>query len=281
MCGTLLPLLTGCEETLSGTDFELPYREELIVQGFLTADGSTDTIRITRTLPPLDKWTIEKGAVTDAVAVISSEGVDYPLTHIEKGKYIARGLNPTIGKSYTINVTWKNLKLTGTATIPQAPENPRIFLDTLEGGCDYYSIDGESVKADMIRLILEYVPHGANMNSARVSLSYSYQGVPQFRDVGFDYFFYDIDSSGGTNQAMVYERCYFSDNQFEQKLDTIFLDFTEYEAKFRNFYETRWNGSGDDLFFGPSGDHPDWNITGDGFGWFFGRSVIQDTTVLK
>lgn len=281
LAASVLPLLVGgCEETLSGTDFDLPFTEELIVQGFLTADGGGDTILITRTLPPLEQWTLAKAAVTDAVASVSSNGTEYPLVHVGNGQYRVAGLNPSPGQTYTLRVAWKNLTVTGTASIPQVPELIRLFVDTVKGGCDESFGPGQEYKADEVRVLVEYVQHGNNMNSARLGISYSHDGTPQFREEGYNYIFYDIDSSGNTNKAIISRRCYAEEDSYVLKMDTLFLNVAEYEPAFRNYYNTRRNGDDDNIFFGSSGESPDWNIKGNGFGWFFGRSTIADTTVL-
>ncbi len=277
----ILPLIAGgCEETLSGTEFSLPYKEELMVQGFLTAGNAADTILITRTLPPLDEWTLDKAVVTDAAGTITGDGREYPLIHVGTGRYYAEGLRPVPGTRYTLNVRWKNLGVTATATIPPVPELVGVYTDTVPGNCDFY-VDGELYRANEVRVVVEYVPHGANMNSATVDISYSYNGVPQFREEGYPSFFYDIDSSGNTNKGIVSRRCYAPGDPYALRIDTTFVHLLEYEADFRNFYDTRWDGSGNNVFFGPSGEHPDWNVTGDGFGWFFGRSTLRDTAVVQ
>jgi hypothetical protein len=65
-----------------------------------------------------------------------------------------------------------------------------------------------------------------------------------------------------------------------QGIDSIFIRLFEYETAYGRFADTRW-GNNDDDFFGPSGDEPEWNVSGDGFGWFFGRSVSHDTVSLR
>lgn len=273
--------VAGCEETLSGTDVELPYREELIVQGFLTADDGTDTILITRTLHPLEKWSIDKAAVTDATVSVTGEGTAHPLEHVGNGRYVILGLRPVAGRRYTLNVAWKNLKVTATAFVPATPEVLDLYLDTIKGGCDYYFEEEDPYRAHEVRAIVEYVPHEANMNSAQLGISYSYNGTERFTERGYNDFVYQIISTGTTNRAVVNQRCYSDSDPYVYDVDTLHLRFFEYEASFRDFYETRWNGHDDDLFFGPSGVQPLWNVTGDGFGWFFGRSAASHTTVLK
>ncbi len=273
---------SGCEETLSGADVKLPYREELVVQGFLTADGTSDTLLIQRTLPPLEKWSLAKAAVTDATASITVDGTEYPLTHVGTGQYHAVGLRPEVGKTYLLNVRWKNLSVEGRATIPPGPELIGLTMDTVEGGCNYYyGNDEEEFLVDEMRIRLAYVQRGAGLYSARLGLSYSYNGGPPYREEGFSYFLHDIDSSGSTSQATVYSRCLFQEDPGDLEIDTFFVGMTAYEEAFTSYFDTRYNGSDDDLFFGPSGGQPIWNVKGNGFGWFFGRTMREDTIVAE
>ena len=285
-CGLLVGasgvLWTGCEETLSGTEVEIPYREELVVQGFLTAGEATDTIVIMRTLHPLQKWSIEEAAITDADAVITSEGVEYRLKHIGFGGYVTENMPPQIGKSYHLRVDWKTLHVEGTATIPRSPEILSISFDTINNGCSYYYGPDEQESVDRFRILAEYVPHGANLSSGRTEISYSYSGGT-FREGSWGNFFSKTDSSGGTHKVEVYERCLFDEREYNyyDRIDTIFLTMTEYESAFTDYFNTRYNGSDDDLFFGSDGGQPVWNIKGDGFGWFFGRAMGEDTFVMR
>ena len=277
----LFPILTGCEETLTDTDVRLPYRNELVVQGFLTAGTEDDTILITHTLPPLEEWSIEKAAVTDADVRLESDDETYPLVHIGQGRYRLDGVHPLSGKAYTIIVQWKGLTVTGTATIPMAPEILNVTTDTVQDGCSYYFGDGTSFVADEIRILADYAPHGNDMYSTRLGISYSSNNGPGHIDEGYSHFLVPIDSTKTSKRAVVYAECLSDDYPYVRQYDTVFLDLVEYEGAFRSYYETRWNGGDDDLFFDGTGRHPDWNVSGDGFGWFFGRSTKSDTTVWR
>ncbi|MCB0714233.1 MAG: DUF4249 family protein [Ignavibacteriae bacterium] len=268
----------GCEETLSGTQVEIPYREEIVVQGYLTADGEADTLSIMRTLPPLEKWSSSAARITDASAVVISDGVEYPMKHIGSGKYVAEELRVAIGKSYQLRVDWKNLSVTATATIPREPEIIRVYIDTVKNGCDYYFDEDERQQTDALNFMVEYLPHGISLNNARFEMSYRFDTL-QYRDGSYGYYFYDIDSSGTTNKAVLYNICLYEED-FRQKIDTLFVYMTEYEEAYTAYFNTRYSGD-DDLFFGSPGQQPVWNVKGDGFGWFFGRSIGADTLVVE
>ena len=111
----------GCEETVSGTDIELPYRREVVVQGFLTA-GEVDTIYIFQTLHPLEPWSMEKGAIADADAKVTVDGVERRFVHIGGGRYLPDGWVPEGGKEYRLRVQSGEDVVTAVANVPEVQD---------------------------------------------------------------------------------------------------------------------------------------------------------------
>ena len=283
----LLPFLTGCEESLTDTNIVIPYEKELVVQGFLSEGSEVDTIWITRTLPPLERWTIEKAAITDADAVVTVDGVEHRLRHLAKGRYVLEGVTKVSGTSYALRVTADGLTATATATIPTPTEIEDLSADTVIDGCDFSEGPGgpggvETTDAFEITAtfrLREKTVYSAFAETIETStyrnpdgeidtFSYRSGGYPMFlfRDGAIDY------------DWTLYQRCLYDQGPgYTFRIDTVYVRLHTYEPAFTSYYETRWNGDDNDLLFGPSEGGPDWNVEGDGFGWFFGRAVDYDT----
>lgn len=278
-----IPLVYGCEESISNTDIELPYKEELVVQGMLTAGSLNDTIKISRTLPPLENYSEADAAVTDADGTVTGDGIEYRLVHIDDGIYYVDGLRPEAGKTYRLDVSWKGLKVNASASIPPPTEVVRIFLDTLEDGCgSYVDINGNRQTSQSIRARVEYVPHGRNSNRARVEVVYSYNGSGSSRQsYGYHDRFREIDSSGPVATATLFEEC---DDRVggstDFRLDTLYFDFLELNEAYTAYDESLYNDN-DDIFFGSHAETVVWNVYGDGFGWFFGQNESQGILVFE
>ena len=129
LCGVL-----GCESTV--TDASLPYSEKIVISGMLTAGDSIKNIHISRTVAPLDTFSIEKVFVGDAVASIMVDGKTYPLTLQSAASidslYIRNGLLRSLyhvpnlvveaGKRYALRVEWRGKVATAETFVPKPLE---------------------------------------------------------------------------------------------------------------------------------------------------------------
>lgn len=277
----------GCEETISGTDIDLPYRREVVVQGFLTA-GEVDTIYIFQTLHPLEPWTMEKGAITDADAVVTVDGVEHRLVHIEGGKYLPDGWVPEAGKEYRLRVQSGEDVVTAVANVPEVHDRAsEVVIDTVPGNCTTYDWEtGEEIIVDLVRLVINIsAPESARFQARydmvqRIEVAGDTVAV-RSDDLRAEYYEYP---GNGTARVILMSSCdYQGSVDYRGRLDgidSLYIHLFEFEPAYGRFHDTRW-GNNDDEFFGPSGEEPEWNVTGDGFGWFFGRSVSHDTITLR
>lgn len=276
---SVLPMLTACEEVLTDTDVVIPYVEELVVQGFLSQGSGADTIWISRALPPLEPWSAARAGVTDADVVITVGGVEHPLRHTVSGQYVIEGVMREAGRAYDLRVTSDELTVTATAMIPGSAPSWDLYSETFIGGC----ADGDtsSVQLDALqistRLFIERM----------LVYSISYEDVITRNDTVLDrfksqpYFLYFPDDPNG--EVEIFSTFWCIDTAAVPArgyVDTTFATLYTYEPGFTRYYESRFDGNDDDLLFGPSVEDPDWNVRGDGFGWFFGRRVDYDTLVL-
>ena len=133
-------LFAACEESVTDTSIVLPYVEEIVVQGFLTAGATEgDTLFITRTLPPLERWTIERAAVSEAEVFVTVDGRRQEMRHIGNGLWIPDSWNVESGRQYNLGVRSGNLEVRSTTLVPADRIVDRTFrLDTVDGngnGC--------------------------------------------------------------------------------------------------------------------------------------------------
>jgi hypothetical protein len=127
-------LIYSCTSTV--TDIQLTSTERIVVSGLLIADSPLRNIQISRTLPPLDTFTVDRVFLGDAKASITVDGqtialrlqAQTPADTLPNGKpaprrsfYEAPGLTVQAGKTYTLRVEWQGKVATAETIVPAAP----------------------------------------------------------------------------------------------------------------------------------------------------------------
>lgn len=260
----------GCEETLTDSDVDLPYVEEIFVQGRMTVGEPVEELLITRTLPPLQTWTPEKAAIPDATGFIRVDGTEYPLRYTGKGRYTVDGLIPEAGKIYELVVRWKDHEVTGSTTAPVSGSIDSVLFE------DYYQ-DYCGEDWNSVQVVAQVTPR----SPAAYRLGYE-QHVYSGRDSSvYTWFTYDVKTSADTShdgrlRMDVISLCEPEDPDNDFGTDSLAVVLHTYDEKFETFFDTFWEGSDDDNpFANPGSEQPEWNVTGDGFGHFFARSVTR------
>ncbi len=284
--GLLIPLLFwGCEESITDTTIVLPYERELVIQGFLTAGSGNDSIFVTQTIPPLEKWTLDRAAITDARVVAIHNGVELPFRHVRTGFYVPDGWVPEEGGEYRLEVESRGLIARGVAHVPTPSTGPWTYLvDTVRAGCydpeEDYRNDFPSDPIDEEQLRLE-IDDGSDVEYT-ISMDIVRTFVGRNGEVSMVRYREDVWRServGDIYRAILRSQCIDPISTVPNSVrdfDTLYIRVIEHEPGYTDYYRSRWSDGGDD-FFGPSGEEPEWNVTGNGFGWFFGRTIIRDT----
>jgi hypothetical protein len=272
VCG-LTMLLAGCEEVADPSD--VPYVEKMVVTGTITVGSQNDTIRFSRTLPLNQLYSPTDAELTDVNATITtaSTGQSFRLQHLGHGNYIAPGLTPVAGETYTLAATWHDHSVTAFTT---APEKPVIDTITVNSHIDEnIRINGEPVLGYYLDVAVRPLENAAcglrySINSGDSSIwidhwtySYEYDEVLlRHEDAGADG---KLHLSPLSN-PLYYEPPY---------TGTVWV--FAYDRPYYDYFTTRYDNNDDDNPFSTPGEKVRWNVKGDGIGVFTSRNVATWT----
>lgn len=275
----LLLLVTGCEESVSDPTITFPYVEEIVVQGFITADAD-DTLFISRTLPPLERWTLEKGAIREGEVFVTVDGERKEYRHVLDGLWVPDGWQAEPGKRYELTVRVGELVVRSNVVIPETSTSaPGFRFDTVDA---YYPDEPVSDDITCIDGVVSLKASAADRDLLRLSydLSISFNdglGTENRYRQGEQWIF-DTEWIDGELRGRFTTFCTFPGDQFTRTIDTLFLLAVRYDSTYIRF---RNSSDDDDDFFGPTTSDREWNVSGDGFGWFLPRAVRRDTVVFE
>lgn len=272
LCG-LAAILSSCETIVDPSD--VPYIEQMVVQGIITAGAANDTIHMQRTLPLTELYSPSKAALSDVEATICDEqtGASYVLTMTEPGAYIAQGLIPVAGRRYTLTAAWNGKHVTASTTVPL----PAV-IDTVIA-VETRITDRFTGQTSVTYPILAIAHPVANlsfgmrydlrsMNIPMNSFNYSYlfdRNLLQSRDTMLD------------------GRLYFTTDAFfaspASPPYTGTVNIYTYDAPYYDYFTHAHESSDDDPFSTP-GETVHWNVQGDGIGMFLSRSIATWTGIV-
>lgn len=252
----------SCEQTV--TNVELPYVEQLVIDCIMDSGDLVDSVIITKTLPPLAKWEIEKTIVTDAKVTISDGTKIYELNY-QNNFYNSKDLIAESGKTYYLTVEWKGKKATATTFVPYPIEIPEIKWDVREA-------------SDFWGQWYEVTPYALVKPTKNVVYNSGY--ITTYHSGGYPTYFYiaretDINADGLIK--IDFFNGYYTENADINYIKQYFKDYVfvlhSYDKQFYQFFITRYNGQSGDEIFGGNSNNIQWNIKGDGIGLFIGRAT--------
>lgn len=255
-------IIVSCEETV--TNVELPYAEQLVINCIMDSGNLVDSVLITRTLPPLERYDINKALVKDAKVVISDGTKNYEL-FFENGFYHSHNLIAESGKTYSLKVEWKGKIASATTFVPYPIEIPEIKWEVKE------SSDNLGNWYEVTPYVLLKPSPNVVYNSGYI-LESQHGGYPTFFNIARET---DLDANGFCK--IIFINGYYFETSDISKIKEQFKNYVcvlhSYDAQFYPFFITRYNGQSGDEIFGGNSNNIQWNIKGDGIGLFLGRAT--------
>ncbi len=256
--------LSSCEEEVTGVT--LPYREQLVIRAVLQAGEKIKDIRVERTIPPLENYTVEKALVKDAVLIIDDGEQSDTLTY--KNGYYHSKLTAQAGKQYKLFAHWKQHKAYGQTIIPEPANFDEVFID--------FRKDSTYFENYYFASVYTYITPNENYvytaGAANENIIYgNYEEIFTFLKRTPDnklkiYFTY----TGGNDTL-----------QIKKGLNNYKFVIMSYDKQYYDYFITRYNGNSDDDIFGNVGSNVRWNIKGDGIGMFIGRNIVVKKATIN
>jgi len=147
-------LLTSCEDPVP-TDYTL----EVVLEGFLLVGEPLNNIRVYRTLPVTDTFSIPEASIRDALFVVTADGTDIPMEFTPDslgGTYRAKDTSYRVlsGVTYNADVRALGFTLTASSKTPPLFDWVRAPRDTFR----YPGKDNELFRYDSLDIYWQAVP---------------------------------------------------------------------------------------------------------------------------
>ena len=264
---------------------ELPYEEKIVVRGLLEAGQPLADVQISRTIPALDEFSYEKIFVGDARATVTIDGRSYAMelqprtstsaTVPYRSLYRVPSLRVEAGKTYTLEVRWKNLVASAETRVPLVAELDSVnvvasIVPSRLGSEVVYDTVFES--SAIIRARANEVYRvGTTLNEVASGRLVSARGfgeaslIPSVQIVALTSNTWRFTTA--TVQVL--------SNRLQSRVNV-----EAYDGTFFAYYQTR-SRSGQVGLFSPGGPNISWNVTDDGIGEFSGMSVVQRRAFVR
>ena len=253
--------LNSCEETVS--DVELPYLEQLVIRAVIGPGQGINSIRVERTLPPLEEYIQENAIVRDAKLTISDGTNDYELSF--DGEYYGNeDIFVEVGKTYYLRAEWKGKVATSQTTIPEPVEMDDIYYEIVESEYEY-----ENFKYKEVFVYGEFTPKPG----AVYQTSYNSESLQLRFD--FDIYSYNNRNSAGKIRTVLLRFSY-DETMGEEFIKNYLKDYEfllySYDEQYYSYFNSKHNGNSNSGIFGSEGLNIQWNVHGNGIGLFIGHS---------
>lgn len=264
---------------------ELPYEEKIVIRGLLDAGQLISDIQISRTIPALEEFSYEKIFIGDAKATITVDGQIYPMELQPRNStspsvpyrslYRAPNVRVVNGKTYKLEVRWKNLIAQAQTFVPLPPQ-----VDSVNALASIVRIpNGATAVLDTVFESIAFLrsrPNevyriGTTLHDAASGRLLSARG---FGDAS--YFPSAISVALPSNTwRLTTATLQILTNQMKTR-----VTIEAYDGAYYQYYQTR-SRSGQIGLFSPGGPNIDWNVTGDGIGEFVGMTSIQRPATVR
>lgn len=246
-------LLVSCDDLVQTVNYELPYVEKLVIQGEFGIQNDGFTVIVTKSLPPLEKATLDKVTIKDADCKIYFKDTVVDLEYSNFSRYInSPGLRLEEGVEYKLVVKWKDKIATATSTIPKLPIIKSVRAVKSNGDFSNYTtywISIQSVDKGMV-----------SINSAEDNFDYN-DGLKLINNVG------RIDTIGYTD---------YNSTDGQERPSKFFMKF--YDIAYYSYYLTRYEGESESGIFSGGGLNIEGNVEGENtIGVWVGYNQLIDS----
>jgi hypothetical protein len=249
-----LIVVTGCEESVEP---DVPYVPRLVIRGYLEPLSTGVGLRISRTLP-LDQPIRTDASINDAVATITNEqGERFQLEHPLGTIYVNSSLVPRSGERYRLDVDWNGRHVSGETVVPFPPEIVFFRKDSIT-----LLRSGDSI----LSVTVGFRPRGEACYNVEfwfgdsLGVRFPYKHINEREIVDID----DTTASGLLEIPLV---------RRHRLGDSLVVNVNAYDRQFAELVRSFYREMDDIGAFGSGYDHVQWNIDGDGVGFFIGRAV--------
>lgn len=255
----LVILFTGCKK-----EYDLSIIQQnqklLVVEGILTNELSSQTVKLTRTINYLSNTTPE--GVTNATVYITSSNDSIPYKLLSPGIYISKTpFKGEVGETYTLHVIVDSMKYTASSVMHE----PQYF-NSIRSKKDFYS----STQFQILGSFDENPEKGGHLYLNYYINKGSYCSIYKWATICDNLF----------NGQSFNEYLLFSKVQGKQG-DTITVNIFSISKEFYDFINSAQESLADPLpFSAPPGTNICGNISDGAIGYFEACSVTKVTTVL-
>lgn len=248
----LATLFIGCDDLEQTVDYQLPYVEKLVIQGQFGINSNNFSVTVTKSLPPLEKVTLEKVTIKDAECKVYYRDTVIELNNTSFSTYYSdTGINIEEGVEYRLEVKWKDKIAIAKSTIPKLPIIKSVRAVKSNGDFSNYTtywISIQSVDKGMV-----------SINSAEDNFDNN-DGLKLINNVG------RIDTIGYTD---------YNSTDGQELPSTFFMKF--YDIAYYPYYVTRYEGQSESGIFSGGGLNVEGNVEGDNtIGVWVGVNTLID-----
>ncbi len=252
----------SCEEYVVVDD--LPYIQTLVIQGIVQHNKKVDSIKITRTLPPLQEYSEDEAIIKDAEVRFIASGRIYRLIYDSQTKaYKLEGLFGVRGLKYDLTVIWKNDTLRATTFIPDT-----VIVDSVYQIIQKSNEDGSAFNQ---KIYARFKPQHKTVYIGGF-IDKSLPPDRQYRSTPYTILRNTDTAKDGKIHFPVFE-WFTNDLKDTNQIKERYQFYIEaYDEQFYDYFMTRYEGNPNDDIFGTKGRNIKGNATGSGFGIFYGKN---------
>jgi hypothetical protein len=272
---TVVLCVSACEQIIPADG--LPYADHIVVHGVLIAGQPIDSISITHTMPLTLAYDRQGASIPDADVRVSVDGRSIQLAYIGDGYFSdTTGVVVNAGKQYSLDVQWNGLHAAASTVVPEPPVADSAKLGPRQ--VYYYDYGGYGLDSSVQYPLLVHVHSEGDIafsmrdDSDVVYFDTTHRTQHYHAGEGFSY----VQLPPADSSTFWLESGYQWGGTYFPIVDSIKMLTTigSFDKAYYYFLRTSDNYR-DNSPFANAGKNPQWNVHGDGIGFFVGESTAQ------